>query len=261
MDHDATDGGQRHEFPTTHWSDLMYLHDTDHPRYRAMLDRLIAQYWKPSYHYIRALRHASADDAQDLTQQFFAMILSNGRLERLAPERGTFRGFLKTSLKNFLVSTDRARQARLPQDGAKLFRFGEVEQEWLAATEGLTSVTPEEAFDQEWAREMMMDAVTLLDQVLAQDDKATYFDMFCDYYLEPYGVLYRTSSRPAGTREPGEQPSYGELARRYHLSEDDVGNYLRIARQKIREILTDLLKEAVGPGGCVEDELRFVFSR
>src|SRR5260221_4766653 len=92
-------GSVDQEFPETRWSQLLELRDPAHPRYAEHLERLAKQYWQPVFHYVRALRRS---DAEDLTQQFFAMLLSRRDLEKLSPERGSFRGFLKTALRNFL---------------------------------------------------------------------------------------------------------------------------------------------------------------
>src|SRR6185369_5234403 len=97
------------DFPETRWSQLLELRDPAHPRYAEHLDRLAQQYWKPVYHYAKALRRA---DAEDVTQQFFAMLLARRDLENLSPDRGSFRGFLKTALKHFVLSADRAAAVR-----------------------------------------------------------------------------------------------------------------------------------------------------
>lgn len=259
-DAETTLGGQQREFPTTDWSKILHLQDHTHPEFMPILNRLIERYWKPVYHYVRALHAMSVEDAKDLTQQFFTMLLSGRRLEALSPDRGSFRGFLKTALKNFLVSAHRARQARLPKDGAKLFRFDEVEREWVEAAQFLPGRTPEEAFDQEWAREVLAETLTQLEHILSGEEKPVYFELFCRYYLEPMGLRYRAGVTSHGGGLPSTPPSYKDLAARYTLSEDDVGNYLRYSRRRARLIIKDILKKYIGPGQNIEDELKFIFS-
>ena len=99
------------EFPETRWSQLLELRDPSHPRYAEHLERLAKQYWSPVHHYARALCRGDAD-AEDLTQQFFAMLLARRDLEKLSPDRGSFRGFLKTALRNFVLSAGRANAVR-----------------------------------------------------------------------------------------------------------------------------------------------------
>lgn len=227
------------EFPETHWSQLLELRDPDHPRRAEHLERLAGRYWKPVYHYVRALRRATAGDAEDLTQQFFAMLLARKDLERLSPDRGSFRGFLKTAVRNFLVSADRAAAARSPRDGAKLFPYEEAEAAWRAGPE----LPPDQAFDREWARGVLLEAAGLLRQALAAEGHASHYEIFRAYCLEEAAVSYR------------------DLAERHGMSEDDVRNRLREMRQRIRQILRDLLRSYLLPGEDVEAELRFVLSK
>src|SRR5262245_33275922 len=64
------------EFPETHWSQLLEIQNPAHPRHAEHLQGLVQRYWKPAYLYLRAIRSMSAEDAEDLTQQFFAMLLA-----------------------------------------------------------------------------------------------------------------------------------------------------------------------------------------
>lgn len=118
------------EFPETHWSQLLELSNPAHPRHAEHLEGLIRQYWRPAYHYARAIRNLKAEDAEDAIQQFFTMLLTRVQFDKLSPDRGSFRGFFKTALRRFLISADRATAAREPKDGARLFRFEEAESLW-----------------------------------------------------------------------------------------------------------------------------------
>lgn len=215
------------DFPETQWSQLLELRDPAHPRYAEHLEGLAKRYWKPVYHYARALRPSA--DAEEMTQQFFTLLLSRGDLERLSPERGSFRGFLKTALRNFLTSADRAAAAR-----PRLFPFEEAEAAWKD-----DRLTPEQAFDREWVRGVLLEATARL----RQESKPAAFEIFRQYCLEESGA------------------SYGELARRHGISEDDVRNRLRETRQRLREILEEQLRDYLSPGMSVEEELRFVLER
>lgn len=208
------------DFPETRWSQLLELRDPAHPRYAEHLEKLARQYWSPVFHYAKALRAA---DAEDLTQQFFAMLLSRRDLEKLSPERGSFRGFLKTALRNFVISAaraDAARPAPPPRDEAD-FR------------------SPERAFDQEWARGVLAEAVARL----RRESAPVPFEIFREHTLEETGA------------------SYADLARRHGVGEDDVRNRLREARIRLREILEELLRDYLAPGQDLDAELRFILSK
>jgi biotin operon repressor len=55
--------------------------------------------------------------------------------------------------------------------------------------------------------------------------------------------------------------SYGDLARKHGVSEDDVRNHLRAVRQRGREVLKAMLRDYLLPGEDVEAELRFILSK
>jgi RNA polymerase sigma factor (sigma-70 family) len=214
-----------HEFPETRWSQLLELRDPAHPRYAEHLERLAQEYWKPVYHYAKALKRG---DPEDLTQQFFAMLLARRDLEKLSPDRGSFRGFLKTALKHFVQSAERAAALRGPS-----FPFDEAKD----AVDPL--LTPEQAFDREWARAVLVEATARL----RRESPPLLFEIFREYCLEESGA------------------SYADLARRHGMSEDDVRNRLREMRQRLRDILEDQLRDYLAPGQDLEAELRFILSK
>ena len=89
------------EFSTTHWSVVRLAGGTTTPDAIAALERLCCTYWYPLYAYVRR-RGYSSEDAQDLTQSYFAGLLEKKYLDRADRERGRFRTFLLSSLENFL---------------------------------------------------------------------------------------------------------------------------------------------------------------
>lgn len=236
---------EKREFPETHWSQLLTLRNPAHPKHAEHLEGLVRRYWSPAYHYLRSLRGVSAEDAEDLTQQFFTLLLARGSLARLDPDRGSFRGFLKTALRRFAVDAERREAARAPRGGVRLFRFEEAEALWRQVEGRRAAASPEDAFDREWARSVLEQAVARLREELEGRGKAADFALFRKYCLDP----------------EGESLSYEELARERGCSVDDVRNALRAIRKRGREILEDLLRDYLFPGERLEDEIRFIFSR
>ncbi|HYE97280.1 MAG TPA: sigma factor [Planctomycetota bacterium] len=212
------------DFPDTRWSRLLELRDRSSPRYAEQLEGLARSYWTPAYHYIRALRpHA---EAEDLAQQFFAMLLDRRDLEKLSPERGSFRGFLKTALRHFVLSAERARRP-----AGRTFPFDEAEAVFMKTGQGLS---PDVAFDREWARGVMAEAVARLRSEVGPER----FSLFQDVALG--------------------DASYEAAARARGWSVDDVGNRLREMRARLRELLRERLRDYLEPGQDVEAELRFI---
>jgi RNA polymerase sigma-70 factor (ECF subfamily) len=68
-------------FVTTHWSVVLTAARNDTLRSQAALEKLCRAYWYPLYAYARRCGH-SVEDAQDLTQEFFARVLERQWLAR-----------------------------------------------------------------------------------------------------------------------------------------------------------------------------------
>jgi RNA polymerase sigma-70 factor (ECF subfamily) len=185
-----TEGPYR-PFPTTIWSDILAAGDPASPECRPRLELLIRTYWTPVYAYVRAAWHKSNEDAKDLTQAFFAHLLEKKYLSNVRPERGTFRGYLKQALRHFLIDADRASRSRRP-DGP-LLRLGESPDEIDRISPPSPGDTPEKAFDREWFRRLIDDAIGVLKERLAADGKSVYVDVFQAYCLDPVTRTGKTS--------------------------------------------------------------------
>src|SRR5882724_8629833 len=85
------------QFNTTHWSVVLAAGQSSSPAAQAALEQLCRAYWYPLYCYVRRAGH-SPEDAQDLTQDFFARLLEKNYFALASRERGRFRSFLLTSL-------------------------------------------------------------------------------------------------------------------------------------------------------------------
>ena len=90
-------------FLTTHWSVVLAAGHSDTPRAQAALEKLCRAYWFPLYAYVRRRGH-SVEDAQDLTQEFFARVLEHRWLARADQAKGRFRTFLLTAMERFLAN-------------------------------------------------------------------------------------------------------------------------------------------------------------
>ena len=90
-------------FATTHWTVVLAAGKRHTPQSDAALEQLCQTYWFPLYAYVRRRGHTK-EDAEDLTQAFFARFLEKNYLDGLSAERGRFRAFLLASLKHFLAN-------------------------------------------------------------------------------------------------------------------------------------------------------------
>src|SRR6266436_2707050 len=115
------------EFPSTHWSMVLNAGAGSASVARDALEKLCRVYWYPLYGFIRR-QGRSPEDAQDLTQQFFAQFLEHESFKQADQERGRFRTFLLACLKHFLVS-DWRKATAAKRSGGPLLSLDEEEAE------------------------------------------------------------------------------------------------------------------------------------
>ncbi|MCX6903142.1 MAG: ECF-type sigma factor, partial [Verrucomicrobia bacterium] len=114
----------------------------------------------PLYAYVRRQGH-TPEDAQDLTQEFFARLLAKNYLGTVDRAKGRFRSFLLAALRHFLANEwDRA-QAAKRGGGQKLISLDETNAETRYGLEPADTMTAERIFERRWA-------LTLLEQVLSR---------------------------------------------------------------------------------------------
>ena len=227
------------QFPETHWSQILEIGNPEHPRHAEHLERLVHRYWKPLYYYVRAMRDVSSGDAEDVTQDFFEMLLRRDAFASLSPDRGSFRGFLKTALRRFVVSGERKRIVRETQ----VLRFGDLDRGWIEILR-TGQISPDEAFDRAWARDVMEELTSRIKATFDIEGRPKLFEIFHEY-----------------THDGGAGMTYESLAKKHGMSVDDVRNGLRAVREKGRELLNDILRDYLFPGEDLEAELRFILAR
>ena len=111
-----SEGPSPGHFPTTRWSRVVLASDPDAPQARESLAELCNAYWYPLYAYIRR-RGYGLEQAQDLTQDFFACALEKGLLAEADPSRGRFRSFLRSVCAHFLANRRDREQTKKRRGG------------------------------------------------------------------------------------------------------------------------------------------------
>lgn len=150
-------GGQTPAFDTTRWTLVLRAGNDDAVSQAALAD-LCRAYWLPLYVYVRRHGH-STHDAEDLTQGFFADLLSRGAVKHADRTRGRFRTFLLAALTNYLRNAhDHAQAARRGGDVEKL-SINTLEAGEVLAQIGDGSLSPDQAFDRSWT-------IALLDRAM-----------------------------------------------------------------------------------------------
>ncbi len=212
---------------------------TDTTRAEDALANLCQTYWHPLYAYVRR-RGYSPEDAQDLTQGFFARLLEHNAVSTVSPEKGRFRSFLLASMNHFLA--DEWDKARAQKRGAgKVISFDtETAETWLEQQPS-ENLTPERAFELRWAITLLEQVYRRLAEEHRQQGKAELFDAL------------RTTL--AG---PGNSAPYAELAVRLGMNEGAVKVAVHRLRQRYRALLRETIAETVGNEAEVEEELRYL---
>jgi len=234
---DTSMGGPQAAFPSTLWSELLDSNESDR---RARFDHLAQTYWKPVYVYIRTAWRKSNEDAKDLTQAFFAQMMEKGYVHRVRPECGSFRGYLKTALRHFLINAEEHAAIRRPK--GFLLHLEARPEEWAGLGPISQEESPEAAYDREWFQELLESATQTLKDRLTGEKKEPYFAVFRRYCLEGDGGTYR------------------EVGLNLGLTESDVRHRLEYVRSLFRRILRERIREYVSTTEEIEPELRKVLS-
>jgi RNA polymerase sigma factor (sigma-70 family) len=243
-DLDTRMGGGAGAFPSTRQSVLASLGHLGPAGRDRDLERLIALYWKPVYCLIRRMGTRSNEDAKDLTQEFFVRIVLEGDLaERYTPDKGSFRAYLKTSVRNFVRNEHR--------DGARLKRGGEAGPLSLEIRDfDLSEILPDaharppdELFDAAWRSVVLGKALQQLQERLASLGKAEVFEVFRRYDLEGDDA----------------QASYETVGRALGISPDTVKNHLTRAREEFRSAVRSIVCATVADAKDLSSELRELF--
>jgi RNA polymerase sigma factor (sigma-70 family) len=149
-------------FPTTHWSVVLHAGSAADPEARSALETLCRQYWYPVYSFVRRQGRAH-HESEDCTQEFLARLLSAGAIGRARPERGRFRTFLLTALRNFLTDEWHRSRAAKRGGGQTMEPLELVHADVRFSEEPVAlGLSPEQAFDRNWAHEVIDRALSEL---------------------------------------------------------------------------------------------------
>src|SRR5574341_1184135 len=149
-------GGQ---FAATHWSVILAAAQEESPTASEALAELCRTYWYPLYAYVRRKGY-SVEDAQDLTQEFFARLLEKRWLTSVDRRKGKFRSFLLAALEHFLAK-EWTRAHRLKRGGGQTFiPWDGCDPEARYLLEPSDDWTAERIYERRWA-------LTVLEQAMA----------------------------------------------------------------------------------------------
>lgn len=207
-------------FSTTHWSVVLSAGEAGSADASDALETLCRSYWPPLYSYIRRHGHGP-EEAQDLTQAFFAKLLEKNFWARADPQKGRFRSLLLTALRHFL-SDERDRARTMKRGGGVSFISLDEQASEARFLEGLShNLRSEQQFDRQWAATVLEQARTKLRQECIASGKSGLYDRvsLIDRQNEsaiPYAVIAQELGMSIGAVKSAVsrlRDRYGELVR------------------------------------------------
>ncbi len=224
-------------FPATRWSVVIGAREEEPGESNAALEDLCRTYWLPLYAAVRRMGH-DPEDAQDLTQEFFARLLDKHWLDAAAREKGRFRTFLMVALKRFLVNEWHRGQAAKRGSGSRSLKLDTQLAERLYDGSGSHSLTPEQLFDKRWA-------LTLIETTLARIER--------EYRDAGRGTEFAIL-KPCLTAERG-GIDYNSLATRLGVSEGAARVAVHRIRKRYRSLFREEISRTVRDEAEVEEEM------
>jgi RNA polymerase sigma-70 factor (ECF subfamily) len=238
-------GGSAHNrpiaFTTTNWSVVLEAQGQS-PAAQQALEKLCSTYWRPVYSFIRR-EGTGPEEAEDLTQGFFALLLERRNFDDVRKEKGRLRSYLLTSLKHFLVSEHRRAVTVKRGKGQQPVPLEELAATGRADIEPADHLSADRIYERRWA-------LTLMEQVLRrlrdESDTAGNSSLF--------NLLKQLLPD-----EPG-APSRAQIAAQLGMTENAVRQALHRFRQRYQLLLREEISHTVAIASDIEDELRHLIA-
>ena len=228
----------RDYFATTRWTVVLAAGRKSTPQADVALEELCRTYWYPLYAYIRH-QGRSKEDAEDLTQSFFARFLEKNYLEGLRSEQGKFRAFLLASLKHFLANEwDRARRQKRG-GGTALLSLDWQDADTRYQIDPADELSPDKLYDRAWALTLLERVITRLRDQCVAEGQAELFE-----HLKPFLMVGK-----------GAVP-YATVATELGLSAGAARAAVHRLRRRYRELLREEIAHTLCDRAQVEEEMR-----
>jgi RNA polymerase sigma factor (sigma-70 family) len=224
-------------FATTRWS-MVVTAQEDSPAADQALEKLCSTYWWPLYGFVRRQGY-TPEEAQDLTQGFFARLLERRDLEAVRQEKGRLRSYLLASLKHFMANAHRRAMAIKRGEGRALVPLQELLSREHTELEPTHSLSADRIYERRWAS-------TLLERVLARLEE--------EYRIAGNGSLFKQLRQVLA--DESDRPSQAQIAQKLAMTENAVAQAFHRFRHRYRELLREEIADTVVAPGDIQDELR-----
>jgi RNA polymerase sigma-70 factor (ECF subfamily) len=212
------------------------------PAAHEALEKLCRTYWRPIYSFVRR-QGIRPEEAEDVTQGFFALLLERKDLNTVRKEKGRLRSYLLTSVKNFLADESRHAMAVKRGKGQRLIPLHEIHERERADVERSDSLTADQIYERRWA-------LTVLEQVLAR---------LRDEYRSAGNMRFFEQMKKMLMDEP-DRPSQAQVASEFEMTENAVKQAFYRFRQRYQTLLREEIANTVATPGDIEDELRHLIA-
>lgn len=229
-------------FTTTVWTCISDAGKSHSMESAAARERLCRTYWRPLYHFIRRKGYGP-EDAEDLTQAYFAMLLRKNFWERADRSKGRFRDILLKALNQFLHDERDRAQAIKRGRGVTVIPIDREDEDGHVLEVACASATPEEYFNQRWVFSLLERARERLREEYVTKGKVALFDS-----VDLFGEA------------SGESPPYALVADRLGLSVSAFKTAVSRMRDRYRALVVEEVGRTVAHARDVETEKQFLFS-
>ena len=192
------------------------------------------------YAFLRRGGH-SPDEAEDLTQGFFADLLARDSLKGVDPSKGKFRSFLLASLQHFLSNRrDWDRRLKRGEDPPSVARFSRCRE--LLPSRARHEETPERLFDRRWALTLLARVLDRLEHEVSGENKGPLFERL----------------KPTLMGE-GDAASYAQLGTELGMTAGAVKVAVHRLRKRFRAPLQDEIARTLADPGDFQQEINELF--
>jgi RNA polymerase sigma-70 factor (ECF subfamily) len=229
-------------FATTQWSIVVQAGEGSSTAATSALEKLCKDYWRPLYCYARK-RGQSPHDAEDLTQEFFSVLVADNYLHRAEREKGRFRSYILTAFRNFL--SDQFDRSKAAKRGGKasFVSLNAEEAEGLLEQEASLQMSPEQTFENQWILAILERALNRLRGEYEESGRTGLF-----VQIKPF----LTENAPSG--------GYTNLAAALSVSPNSVAVAVHRMRQRYREIVRLEIAATVTSVDELEEEMKALLS-
>ena len=216
--------------------------DTGSSGAAAALAELCRTYWYPLYAFVRRKGH-SPEEAQDLTQGFFARMLEKNYVAQAERERGRFRTFLLAALTHFLADEWDKTQRLKRGGGLEIVSFDAASAEKRYRLEPVEQLDAAKLYERRWVTTLFDKVLARMEEEFRDSGKVRLFEGLKSYLI----------ATDSGV-------SYAQLGATLGLKEDAVKQAVHRMRRRYRELFREEIAQTVAGPDEVEDELKHLFA-